>query len=579
MPLRDDLRSDRLVPLEEETLQRWAQERTFEATLAARRGARPFVFYEGPPTANGKPGVHHVLSRSIKDFACRLKTMQGFLVERKAGWDTHGLPVEIGAEKRLALEGKDAIERLGLAAFNRACRDSVFEYLQDWESLTRRIGYWVDLASAYVTCSNDYVESLWAILADLHRRGVLYRGHKILPYCPRCGTPLSSHEVGLGFREVQDPSVFLRFRALDAEGRELPESFLVWTTTPWTLPSNVALAVHPAVDYAKVRLSEGQGRTEVLWLAEPRLAALKAKPEQVEVLERVKGAALVGRRYRRLLDIYDAVPGATGFTVRAAEFVTTEDGTGIVHIAPAYGEDDAALGRRDGLPVLHPVDGRGRFVDGPRAGLVAGKFVKDADKDVLRRLKEDGTLFRQETTVHSYPHCWRCDTALLYYARESWYLATTRFRDRMIEFNRQVRWVPEATGSGRFGQWLAATAAAARRPWARSRSCGREPAGCPSPSTCTGRTWTRSPGRAARRAARARCGARPRSPTAGSTPARCRSRSGTTPSRTASASGARCRPTSSPRPWTRRAAGSTRCSPSPRCTPTSRPTGRSCPPT
>jgi len=461
-PFREDLKSDRLVATEEEILRLWESEKTFERSLAARRDAKPFVFYEGPPTANGKPGLHHLLSRSVKDLACRLKTMQGFLVERKAGWDTHGLPVEIEAEKKLGLAGKDAIEKMGIAAFNQACRDSVFTYLAQWEEFTRRTGYWVDFSSAYVTCSNEYVESLWYLLADFHAKGLLFKGHKVLPYCPRCGTPLSSHEVGQGFRDVQDPSVFLSVLSVAADGkdREEPEgeraSYLVWTTTPWTLPSNVALAVHPDVDYVKVRLTDAGGNTQVLWLAEARLSALKAKPEQIEVLEKVKGAALVGRRYRRLLDFYDLPPGSTSnaFTIRAATFVTTTDGSGIVHMAPAYGEDDAAVGRRDGLPTLHPVDAAGRFTAGPRAGLVEGKFVKDADKDILRHLKQEGLLFRQETIVHPYPHCWRCDTPLLYYARDSWYLRTTRFRDQMLANNASVAWYPEATGSGRMGQWL-----------------------------------------------------------------------------------------------------------------------------
>lgn len=454
MALRDDIRPDRLVPLEEEVLRRWDEERTFEQSLEARRGRRAFSFYDGPPTANGKPGIHHLISRSIKDLVCRWKTMEGYYVERKAGWDTHGLPVEIAAEKALGLSGKDAIEKMGIEAFNRACRESVFTYLAHWEEFTRRTGYWVDLKAAYITCSNEYIESLWALLAEFHRKGLLYRGHKVLPYCPRCGTPLSSHEVGLGFKDVQDPSVYVRFRAVGPDGADLPESFLVWTTTPWTLPSNVALAVHPEVPYVKVRVTDAGGKAEVLWLAEPRLAALKAKPEQVAVLERARGADLVGRRYRRLLDLYDVAAAPAAFTVRPASFVTTEDGSGIVHMAPAYGEDDAAVGRRDGLPTLHPVDASGRFLPGPRAGLVAGKPVKEADKDVLRALKETGALFRQETLVHSYPHCWRCDTALLYYARESWYLATTKFRARMLELNAEVAWYPEATGRGRFGSWL-----------------------------------------------------------------------------------------------------------------------------
>jgi isoleucyl-tRNA synthetase len=454
MPFREDLRPDRLVPLEEEVLATWEREGTFQASLDARRGAKRWVFYDGPPTANGKPGLHHLISRSIKDLACRKKTMEGFLVERKAGWDTHGLPVELETERKLGLGGKPDIEKLGVAKFNAACRESVFAYLREWEEFTRRTGYWIDLKSAYVTCSNEYVESLWALLADFHRRGLLVKGHKVLPYCPRCGTPLSSHEVGLGFKDVQDPSVYVRFRALASDGTEREASFLVWTTTPWTLPSNVALAVHPDVDYVKVRLAGEGGKSEVLWLAEARLPALKAKPEHVTVMEKVKGQELVGRRYRRLLDLYDVAAAPNAFTVRPATFVTTEDGTGIVHMAPAYGEDDASVGRRDALPTLHPVDAAGKFVDGPRAGLVAGKFVKDADKDVMKHLKAEGLLFRQETVVHSYPHCWRCESPLLYYARDSWYLATTKFKDEMVKANASVAWYPEAIGRGRLGEWL-----------------------------------------------------------------------------------------------------------------------------
>jgi isoleucyl-tRNA synthetase len=458
MPFRDDLRPDRLVALEEEILATWDRERTFEESLRARKDAEPWVFYEGPPTANGKPGLHHLISRAIKDFACRLETMKGRLVERKAGWDTHGLPVEIETEKRLGLEGKGkaAIEEFGIAEFNRECRASVFRYLEAWQEFTRRSGYWVDLSKPYVTCSNEYVESLWAILAELHGRGLLFKGHKVLPYCPRCETPLSSHELGQpgAYRDVQDPSVFVRFRALASDGSEEDASYLVWTTTPWTLPSNVALAVHPDVEYVKVRVGSGEGRTETLWLAKARLAALAAKSEPTTVLETVKGSALVGRRYRRLLDYYDVASTPTAFTIRPADFVTTEDGTGIVHMAPAYGEDDASVGRRDGLPTIHPIDARGRFVDAPRASIVAGKFVKEADKEVLRDLKAKGSLFRQETIVHAYPHCWRCDSPLLYYARDSWYLRTTQFRDEMVRLNAATRWYPPSTGTGRMGQWL-----------------------------------------------------------------------------------------------------------------------------
>ena len=447
MPFREDLKPDRLVALEEEVLALWEKEKTFERVLAARAKAKQWVFYEGPPTANGKPGLHHVLSRAVKDLACRWKTMQGFLVERKGGWDTHGLPVEIEVEKKLGLTGKKAIEDLGIARFNALCRESVFGYLDVWNTMTRRMGYWVDLERPYITCSREYVESLWWILAQFHARGLLYRGHKVVPYCPRCATPLSSHEVGQGFRDVQDPSVFVRFEA--AEGGE--GDFLVWTTTPWTLPSNVALAVHPDVDYVLVETTEGQASGARLWLAEARLPALGVAHT---VVRRAPGRDLVGQRYRRLVDWYplSRAPGPTPpFSVVAGEFVTTSDGTGVVHIAPAYGQDDHDVGKREGLPTLHPVDAQGRFLSGSP---VAGQFVKDADKEILKRLKEQGSLWRRETVVHTYPHCWRCESPLLYYARDSWYVKTTALKDQMLAFNRATRWFPPAVGEGRFGQWL-----------------------------------------------------------------------------------------------------------------------------
>jgi len=450
MAFREDLKPDRLVALEEEILALWAKEQTFEKVLEARRGGPRWVFYEGPPTANGRPGLHHVLSRGVKDLRCRFKTMQGHLVERKGGWDTHGLPVELEVEKKLGLNGKRAIEEMGIAKFNELCRTSVFHYLEEWKRMTLRMGYWVDLEHAYITCSREYVESLWWILAEFFRRGLLYRGHKIVPYCPSCATPLSSHEVGLGYRDVQDPSVFVRF-AVEPKAAGANESFLVWTTTPWTLPSNVALAVHPDVDYVKVEVTEGATAGERLWLAEARLGALGAAHT---VLERVKGKALVGRRFRRLLDWYP-LPKAAGptqpFSVVAGSFVTTADGTGIVHMAPAYGQDDHEVGKREGLPVLHPVDAQGRFVAGSP---VAGVFVKEADKEILKLLKEQGSLWKRDTIVHSYPHCWRCETPLLYYARDSWYIRTTSVKDRMVELNQGMRWFPPSIGEGRFGQWL-----------------------------------------------------------------------------------------------------------------------------
>lgn len=445
MSFREDLRPDRILALEEEILARWQAERTFESILERRRSAPRWVFYEGPPTANGRPGVHHVLARAAKDFACRLKTMQGLLVERRAGWDTHGLPVEIETERRLGLEGKKAIEELGIAEFNAQCRASVFRCLEDWDVLTRRMGYWVDLDRPYITCEREYIESLWWILATFHERGLLYRGHKVLPYCPRCSTPLSSHEVGQGFKDVQDPSVTVRFALEDGDG-----AILVWTTTPWTLPANVAVAVHPLVDYVQVEVMEGEGEgaSELLWLAKDRLSTLKVAHE---VKKTVRGRELVGRRYRRLFDWYPVDETPPAYTIRAADFVTMEDGTGFVHIAPAYGQDDYDLGRREGLPVLHPVDGTGCFRPGSP---VEGLFVKDADKEILRILTEEGKLWERKVVEHTYPHCWRCSSPLLYYARDSWYLKTTDFKDRMIANNDRVTWYPESVGRGRFGQWL-----------------------------------------------------------------------------------------------------------------------------
>ena len=443
MPFREDLKPHRLLALEEEILGRWTEEKTFEATLERRKDAPRWIFYEGPPTANGRPGVHHVLARAVKDFACRLKTMQGRYVERRAGWDTHGLPVEIEAERRLGLEGKQGIEELGIARFNEECRASVFRYLEDWNALTRRMGYWVDLENPYVTCDRDYVETLWWILAQFHARGLLFRGHKVLPYCPRCATPLSSHEVGQGFKDVQDPSVTVRFALEDGDG-----ALLVWTTTPWTLPSNVAIAAHPLMDYVQVEVQEGETAGERVWLAKDRLSTLKVGHE---VRQTVRGSELVGKRYRRLIDWYAVDETAPAFTVLPADFVTMEDGTGFVHIAPAYGQDDHDLGRREGLPVLHPVDGAGKFRPGSP---VEGVFVKDADKEVLRILKEEGKVWEHRVVEHSYPHCWRCDSPLLYYARDSWYLKTTDFKAQMIANNQSVTWVPESVGTGRFGQWL-----------------------------------------------------------------------------------------------------------------------------
>lgn len=424
--------------LEEEILRRWREHDVFRRSVTERAGAKGYTFYEGPPTANGRPGIHHVMSRTLKDLVCRYHTMLGMQVHRKAGWDTHGLPVEIEVEKSLGFRHKEEIVRYGVEKFNQECRKSVWKYKQDWERMTERMGYWVDLSDPYVTFENDYIESVWWSLKRFFDEGLIYKGYKIQPYCPRCETPLSSHEVSLGYEEVSDPSVYVKVRVKG----EKDLFFLVWTTTPWTLISNVALAVHAGVDYVKAR----QGG-ETLILAEARLGVLDG---EYEVVDRFKGSALRGMEYERLYD-YHAVE-SRAFYVVEADFVTTEDGSGIVHMAPAYGEDDYHTSRKHNIPTIHPVDRSGNF--GPEVTEFAGMFVKDADQHIIRNLKERRLLYKKATITHSYPHCWRCKTPLLYYARESWYIATTRYARRMVELNDAIHWYPPEVGEGRFGNWL-----------------------------------------------------------------------------------------------------------------------------
>jgi isoleucyl-tRNA synthetase len=439
--------------LEERVLERWRELDVFHRSLAQREGAEIWSFYEGPPTANGRPGSHHVLSRVFKDVYPRYKAMRGYWVPRKAGWDCHGLPVEIEVEKQLGISSKQEIEELGIAEFNRRCRESVFEYVEEWNRLTERIGFWIDLDDPYVTLEDDYIESVWWSLKRLWDDGRLYEGHKVVPYCPRCGTALSSHEVALGYGDVKDPSIYVRFPLLDEDGTETGESLLVWTTTPWTLPGNVAVAVAPEVTYVRARV-EG----EVLIVAEPLVE--KVLGENIEVLGKLSGSGLVGRHYKGpVFNLSDRKPG--GFPVLAGDFVTTEDGTGLVHIAPAFGEDDYAVAAANGIfdPTKHgtlynPVGLDGRF-DGRVAGF-EGEFVKDPE--VTRRLIDDlgrrGLLFREQVYEHAYPHCWRCGTPLLYYAKSSWYVATSQVRDRLLANNEQIGWHPEHIKHGRFGKWL-----------------------------------------------------------------------------------------------------------------------------
>jgi isoleucyl-tRNA synthetase len=415
--------------LEERILELWREEQLFQRTLDATADGDEFVFYEGPPTANGRPGIHHVLSRTIKDAVCRYQTMRGRHVTRIAGWDTHGLPVEIEAEKRLGISGKREIEQLGVDRFNEACRESVFTYKEDWERLSERIGYWLDYSAPYVTFQPRYIESVWWILRQLHQRKLIYRGHKSVPYCPRCGTALSSHEVAQGYQEVADPSIYFACPLADDPSR----AFLAWTTTPWTLPSNVALALNPEIDYVEVAAPAAtEGGVHSYILAASRVPALFG--EQAAVERRFGASELEGLAYHRPFDLIEPGPDAErAWRVVLEPFVTADDGTGIVHLAPAFGADDYAAGLRHGLPMYRPVDDTGRFASDLEA--IGGMFVKDADPVLVEDLRSRGLVFHYSLETHSYPHCWRCASPLLYMARDSWYIRTTQVKDRMLENN------------------------------------------------------------------------------------------------------------------------------------------------
>jgi isoleucyl-tRNA synthetase len=449
--------------LEQLLLARWRDEGLFAQTLTARAGAQPFVFFEGPPTANGKPGIHHVFARTIKDLFCRHRAMKGYLVHRKAGWDTHGLPVEIEVEKRLGISGKQDIEKLGVAEFNRLCRESVFTYRADWERLSERIGYWLDYDDPYVTYTPEYIESVWWALATLFRKKLLYRGHKILPYCSRCETALSSHEVAQGYEDDEDPSVYVALDLGSVGGAVVPDAddmpgrtarrILIWTTTPWTLVSNSALAVNPELTYVELRKSQSAD-TRTIIMAESRARVVLGEDYTTRWTQvgTMSGAELVGARYRRPLD-WLAYPAGTEHEIIVGEsFVSADDGSGVVHMAPAFGADDYAAGRRHNLAFLQPVDARGKFpADLP---LVGGKFVKDADAELIEELKRRGVLWKAGTLTHSYPHCWRCGTPLLYYARTSWFVRTSSYKNDMLRRNGQIGWHPASVGTGRFGEWL-----------------------------------------------------------------------------------------------------------------------------
>jgi len=429
------------VALEEAVLDTWRAEDTFQRTLDATRDGEPFVFFEGPPTANGRPGLHHIISRAIKDLVCRYQTMLGKHVTRIAGWDTHGLPVEIEAQKQLGIEDKREIEERGIAWFNERCRESVFTYKDEWERFSERIGYWLDYSRPYVTFHAEYVETGWWLLKQMANRGLLYRGHKVVPWCPSDQTVLSSHELSLGYRDVEDPSLWVTLELLDGSGRHL----LVWTTTPWTLVSNAALAVNPAIEYVEVA---HEGRR--LILARSRAEALFGSEH---VGGSVDAAELIGARYRRPFELIaaDTVRGKA-WEIVPGDFVSDEEGSGIVHMAPAYGADDYQAGKDFGLAVLEPVQPDGTFAaDLP---LVGGVFFKDADELLLADLKARGLVFRSTRETHSYPHCWRCDTPLVYMARHSWFARTSSLRDDLLANNARVSWHPPEVGEGRFGEWL-----------------------------------------------------------------------------------------------------------------------------
>jgi isoleucyl-tRNA synthetase len=425
--------------IEDEILKFWHENKIFEKSISTRKEENPFTFYEGPPTANGRPGLHHVMARTLKDLICRYKTLKGYRVERKAGWDTHGLPVEIEVEKKLGIKHKSEVVDLGVDNYNKACRESVFTYLDQWEKMTTRMGYWIDLKSAYITLSNDYIESVWWALKTLYDKGLIYKDYKIVPQDPKSETVLSQAELALGYRETKDPSVYVLFKI-----RNKDEYFLVWTTTPWTLISNVALAVGEEITYVKIR-----NKDKVFILAKDRLSVIDG---DYEILEEIKGSTLKGTQYEQLFNY--VVPDKNAFYVITGGFVSTGDGSGIVHIAPAFGQDDYEVSKIYGLPMLQPVTRGGLFTE--EITDFAGQFVKDADAGIIKKMREEGKLYKKETIVHSYPFSWRHDDVpVIYYARESWFIKTTSLADRMVELNKTINWNPKEIGSGRFGKdWL-----------------------------------------------------------------------------------------------------------------------------
>lgn len=427
------------VEREKKVLDFWKKENIAQKAIDQREGCDTFTFYDGPPTANGKPHIGHVLTRVIKDMLPRYQSMKGKKVLRKAGWDTHGLPVELEVEKSLGINGKEQIEKFGIEPFIRKCRESVWKYKHMWEEFSDVVGFWADMEHPYITYENDFIESEWWALKEIWKKGLLYKGYKTVPYCPRCGTPLSSHEVAQGYKDITEKSAIVKFPCEKEQAK-----FLAWTTTPWTLPSNLALCVNPEVDYVKVKVDN-----EIYILAEARLESLFK--DNYEILKRYKGKDLEGLDYEPLYDFAVGKINKRAFYVLCDDYVTTEDGTGIVHIAPAFGEDDSRVGKKYDLPFVQFVDGKGLMTKETKW---EGIFVKDADPLILKDLKLSGKLFSAPVFTHNYPHCWRCDTPLLYYARESWFIRMTAVKDNLIRSNNSVNWIPPTIGKGRFGDWI-----------------------------------------------------------------------------------------------------------------------------
>lgn len=434
---------------EEEILKFWKENQIFEKTLKQTEGKKEYVFYEGPPTANGKPGIHHLEARAFKDLVPRYKTMRGYHVRRKGGWDTHGLPVELQVEKQLGLKSKKEIEKYGIAGFNKKCKESVWEYVDLWEKFTDRIGYWVDLKNPYITYKNEYIESVWNVLKEINKKKLLYKDYKVVPWCPRCGTALSSHELAQGYQDDKDLSVYAKFKI-----KGFPNAyFLAWTTTPWTLPGNVALAVGENIEYVEAKVGE-----EILVLAKERLSVLEGG---YEIIATHKGKEMVGMEYEPLYGFLknnfeqkDKEAFGKAYKIYAADFVNTEDGTGIVHTAVMYGQDDFVLGTKIGLPKYHLVDDAGHFIK--ETEFLSLKFVKDEETavEIIKDLAHRNLLFKKEKYEHSYPHCWRCKTPLIYYARDSWYIRMSDLRDKLVKENEDINWEPSYIKDGRFGEWL-----------------------------------------------------------------------------------------------------------------------------